>query len=588
MEVAMPVGSVEVSHYDPARLTACTLLRICLWNVLPMSLLIDIFGFLAIMLRGVVVAAQSITLGGIAFLVLLALPLRGELGAVAPVIVARVRRWIGLAAVAVVIVQALRLGVATSTLAETTGLALTGLWGADYFTAGVLSMAAALLVAVASRSGTKGAVASLLLGGAGLLLSSALTSHAAARFDDRLSLGLAGALHQLGAAIWIGGLPFFLFALARTEGTSGMGAVSRRYSLMSMGSVAAILASGVAFAFGYFDSPEAVWGTAYGVMVSTKVVLFASLLLFGLANYRLVERLRRDPATPAVRLRRFAEVELGIGLTIFFAAASLTSLPPAIDLVQGRVTLTEITARLVPQAPLLVSPDHADLAIPKLQAELDAKAAEARQEAPQAFVPGAGMPPPKTAEDIAWSEYNHHWAGLVVLAIGLLSLAERTGRAPWARQWPLLFLALAFFLIIRSDPEVWPLGSIGLWESMRDPEVVQHRVFMLLIIAFGLFEWAVRTGRLKSSGAALVFPLMTAVGGGFLLAHNHQLGNVKEELLIEYTHVPLALFGIAAGWGRWLDLRLPGRGGRIASWIWPLCFIAVGLSLLFYRETSLV
>jgi putative copper resistance protein D len=553
-----------------------------------MSLLIDIFGFLAIMLRGVVVAAQSIALGGIGFLLLLALPLRGELGAVAPVILERTRRWIGLAAWAVVAIQAVRLAVATATLTETTGLSLAGLWGADYFIAGTLSIAAALVVAIASRSASRGATVVMVLGGAGLLLASALTSHAVARFEDQLALGLAGALHQLGAAIWIGGLPFFLFALARTEGTPGIAAVGRRYSLLSMGSVAAILAGGVAFGFGYFDSPEAVWGTAYGLMVSTKVLLFVGLLLFGLANFRLVERLRRDPATPAIRLRRFAEVEMGIGVTIFFAAASLTSLPPAIDLVQDRVTLTEIAARLVPQAPLLTSPEHADLAIPKLQAELDAKAAEARQQAPQAFVPGAGLPPPKTAEDIAWSEYNHHWAGLMVLAIGLLSLAERTGRAPWARHWPLLFLVLAFFLVIRSDPEVWPLGSIGILESMRDPEVVQHRIFMLLIIAFGLFEWGVRTGRLKRPGAALVFPLVTSVGGGFLLAHSHQLGNVKEELLIEYTHVPLALFGIAAGWARWLDLRLPGRGGRIAAWIWPLSFIAVGLSLLFYRETSVV
>ena len=101
-----------------------------------MSRLIDIFGFLAIMLRGVVVAAQSIALGGIGFLLLLALPLRGELGAVAPVILERTRRWIGLAAWAVVAIQTVRLAVATATLTETTGLSLAGLWGADYFMAG--------------------------------------------------------------------------------------------------------------------------------------------------------------------------------------------------------------------------------------------------------------------------------------------------------------------------------------------------------------------------------------------------------------------------------------------------------------------
>src|SRR5260370_25052635 len=58
-----------------------------------------------------------------------------------------------------------------------------------------------------------------------------------------------------------------------------------------------------------------------------------------------------------------------------------------------------------------------------------------------------------------------------------------------ALYWPLLFLGLAAFLFIRSDPEVWPLGEIGFWDSMRDVEVLQHRFFVALIIMFGLFEW---------------------------------------------------------------------------------------------------
>ena len=553
-----------------------------------MALLIDIFGFLAVILRGFTVAAQSIALGGIVFLAALALPLGGRLGPSGPAIVARTRAWIGIAALALIAVQGLRLAISSATLSETMGLGLANLVDAEYMRAGLLGIASAFVVVLSAGRRSPVGLAALLFGGAGILLSSLLTSHAAARFDDRMALGIAGALHQIGAATWIGGLPFFLLALAKTEGMPAIAAVGRRYSQLSMASVALITIGAVAFAFGYFDSPEAVWGTAYGLMVSTKTIIFACLLLFGLANYRVVERLRRDPTTSALRLRRFAEVELGVGLTVFFAAASITSLPPAIDLVEGRATLTEIVARLAPSVPTLASPDHADLAIPKLQAELDARAAAAREAAPQAFVPGAGLPPPKTAEDIAWSEYNHHWAGIFVLAMGLLALLERTGRARWAGQWPLLFLGLAVFLLIRSDPEAWPLGQIGFWESMRDPEVVQHRIFIPLIVAFALFEWGVRTGRLKRPGAALVFPLATALGGALLLAHNHQIGNVREELLIEYTHVPLALFGIAAGWARWLELRLDGRAARVAAWVWPFCFVMVGLSLLFYRESGAV
>jgi putative copper resistance protein D len=353
---------------------------------------------------------------------------------------------------------------------------------------------------------------------------------------------------------------------------------------MSMAAVATIAAAGLAMAWVYIGNLEAIYGTAYGVMTSTKTIMFLGLLALGLMNFRTVERLRSDPATPVIRLRRFAEVELGVGITVLLAAASLTSLPPATDLPEDRVSWSAIVERNIPHWPRLDSPSHQDLAIPALQAKLDAEAAE-NERAVRAFVPGAGVPPPASSVDIAWSEYNHHWAGILVLTIGLLALAERAGFAPWARNWPLLFLALAGFLLVRSDPEAWPLGDIGFWESMRDPEVVQHRVFVLLLVPFGLFEWAVRTGRLKRPGAALVFPLLVAIGGALLLTHSHTLGNVRQELLIEVTHVPLALFGVAAGWARWLEIRIPGRDGRIAGWVWPVCMAAVGVSLLLYRES---
>jgi putative copper resistance protein D len=99
----------------------------------------------------------------------------------------------------------------------------------------------------------------------------------------------------------------------------------------------------------------------------------------------------------------------------------------------------------------------------------------------------------------------------------------------------------------------------------------------------------VRTGRLGApkSGtpkAPLVFPLICALGGALLLTHSHQISNVKDQLLIEITHIPLALFGITAGWARWLELRLDPPGNRIPAWIWPIGFVLVGLVLLTYRE----
>ena len=318
-------------------------------------------------------------------------------------------------------------------------------------------------------------------------------------------------------------------------------------------------------------------------MVGAKIAMFLMLLALGGMNFLAVERLRANPGASVTRLRQFAEVEVGIGFTIFFAAASLTSVPPAIDLKQDRVTWQEILERNTPRWPRLVSPDHDALALPALQSELDREAAQRTAQPPTAFVPGSGDLPPRNAADIAWSEYNHHWSGIFVLAIGVLALLNQAGLR-WARHWPLVFLGLAAFLFLRSDPEVWPLGDEGFFASLRDVEVLQHRLFVLLVAVFALFEWRVRARGWGNRHAALVFPLLCAVGGALLLTHSHAIANIKDQLLIELTHTPLALAAVAAGWARWLELRLDPPGNRIAGWIWPVCLVLVGLILLSYRE----
>jgi copper resistance protein D len=109
----------------------------------------------------------------------------------------------------------------------------------------------------------------------------------------------------------------------------------------------------------------------------------------------------------------------------------------------------------------------------------------------------------------------------------------------------------------------------------------------VLIILFAAFQWMVETQRLKSPAAALVFPGVCAIGGVVLLTHTHALGNIKEEMLAELSHTPLAIFGIIAGWSRWLELRLPeeNQARRYLAWVWPVCFIFVGLILLDYHES---
>jgi putative copper resistance protein D len=190
--------------------------------------------------------------------------------------------------------------------------------------------------------------------------------------------------------------------------------------------------------------------------------------------------------------------------------------------------------RSTPRWPHLTSPSHAALA-PGAAARARRRA-QATGTAPQrAHVPGAGIPTPTNPEDIWWSEFNHHWAGAFVFLIGIMSLVERTGRAKWARAWPLVFIALAIFLMIRSDPRAWPLGDVGFFEVLLNPEALQHRVFTLLIAVFGVFEWLVRIGRIKNRRGALVFPVFSMFGAGFLLAHSHDIVKSRKRL-VEQGH----------------------------------------------------
>lgn len=569
-----------------------------------MDLLLDLWGFFGVVLHAAQLAARTALLGGVVFWIGVAAPLGTRLPTPEAARLAVIgRRAVRIAAAVTVVLALLGAALAAAVLAGTLDRPMAAVLGADFVrAAAAASLAAALLFALAGPRGTPGPVrrVALALAALALLAAATLTSHAMARTEGRAVLLAATALHQAGAALWLGGLPALLAALWLAPASAR--AVGRRYSAFAAGGVGLILLGVVGFWRGYIGAPEAVWGTAYGAMSATKLTFLGLLLLLGLGNFLALHRLGPSAralgaaAVPAPdrglpRLRRFVECEIGLGLAVLAVAASLTSVPPAADLPDDRVTWAEITARFTPALPRLASPDHDDLAIPALQARLDAEHAAQQAAAagrPQAFTPGEGLLPPRNAADIAWSEYNHHWAGLLVGLVGLAALLDSTGRVPLARHWPLLFLGLAAFIGIRSDPEAWPLGDIGLVDSLRDPEVVQHKLAGLLVVGFAASEWAVRLGWLGGR-ARFVFPVAMLAGGILLLAHSHAVANVREALLIELSHLALAVLAVIGGCARWTELRGTGGQGagglaRVAGRVWPVCLLLIGGVLIVYRE----
>ena len=411
----------------------------------------------------------------------------------------------------------------------------------------------------------------------GVIAAMVATSHAASRLDSRGILVSFTALHLVAVGCWIGGLPYLLLSLRAHPNPEAALPTLRRFSSVAVICVGAIAATGVGTCLYYFDSWSAVYGTAYGVMMAAKAALFAVLLLLGAANRSIVNRNSQQDITN--RLRYFVATEIGVAMAVILIAVSMTTQPPAVDLRAQRVNWATILDRMTPRWPRFHTPAVRELT--PASRPLDKQAAAAL---PATYVPGEKIHTPNTPSDIAWSEYNHHWMGLLLLLIGIAAVLGQTGRVRLAEQWPLLFVLMGIFIFLRADPENWPLGPNGFWESFDEAEVLQHRAAVLLVIAFAVFERRVQSGTAKWKHAPEVFPAVCVAGGMLLVTHTHSLNNIKEELLAEMSHIPLALLAILAGWSRWLEFRLPKRDQAVVCWVWPLCFALMGAILLNYRE----
>jgi len=534
-------------------------------------------GFLDVLLRGVGTVGLAAAVGGLVYLRLVLRPPTGAGGLLAA---ARARALTLVAAGALLAAGAellLLLLVHPWALAEDSGRwPLREFLMTEFGLAGLGRVALAVALAVVARwirrGGDRPARWEVALGlGILLMANAAWLAHAVSRLHDRGPLMVGTVLHQLGAVVWVGGLIHLVgFALLwrRAGGPAaepGGVRVLARFSAVAIAALVLVLGPGIYLSISYVGGWGGLVGTGYGVMVLTKIALLACAGLLGALNFLLLRRGEPGAGAIAGRVPAFIEAEVGLGLTLLLAAASLTSLPPSVDVVADRATPAEVAARFRPALPRLSSPPIARLLA--------------------AAAPMEDTLAQRQPEEYAWSEYNHHAAGFFVFTMGLLALLDQTGHARWARHWPLGFLGLAGFLFVRNDPRAWPLGPAGFWESMVLPDVLQHRLVVLLVTTLAVFEWMVRSGRLTRPGGRLVFPLLCASGGALLLTHSHAMFNLKTEFLTEVSHAPMGLLGVVMAWGRWLEVRLPAADRRLPGWIWAACMTAIGLILLVYRET---
>lgn len=191
------------------------------------------------------------------------------------------------------------------------------------------------------------------------------------------------------------------------------------------------------------------------------------------------------------------------------------------------------------------------------------------------------LPP---AEDQAYSELNHHIAGVFVLLAGGFALLAASGnpRFTWARySWPSFFFLMGLFLFVRHDPESWPWGPLSLWEAMQDPQVLQHVLFTFIVFSIGVIEWLRQRGTLTSPVWGLIFPVLAVSAAAMLFLHKHGEGAVAEK--IYHHHAIMATSGILAMMAKVLD-EAKLLKTNIGGYVWSALMMFIGFMLLIYTE----
>src|SRR5579863_8638584 len=140
-----------------------------------MALLLDVFGFLSVVLRGLVVTAQSLTLGGIAFLILLAKPLGQELGESGMAIQKRSLRLLFWCALGFAAITLTSITIEAAILADSLDLSASETLGANFVLAGLAIAAAAALIAALCRGGAVPGMLPLLALAAVILLAQTMS-----------------------------------------------------------------------------------------------------------------------------------------------------------------------------------------------------------------------------------------------------------------------------------------------------------------------------------------------------------------------------------------------------------------------------
>jgi len=191
---------------------------------------------------------------------------------------------------------------------------------------------------------------------------------------------------------------------------------------------------------------------------------------------------------------------------------------------------------------------------------------------------------------ISYSEFNHHLTGMLVLIIGFSELRQALNMPFWAWTRFLLpgaLLTSGFFLLVWSDHDAWPIGSLGFMQTFfaGDSEIFQHKSYAVLLLVVGTIELLRRLGQIGHAVWATPLPTFAIIGGLMLFGHSHGLHPSAHTIAM--THALMGAMAVTAGSSKLLSdwFSSPSRSLHSKGvLLWAGLLLLIGMQLLMYSE----
>jgi len=191
----------------------------------------------------------------------------------------------------------------------------------------------------------------------------------------------------------------------------------------------------------------------------------------------------------------------------------------------------------------------------------------------------------------AWSEMNHAFAGLCLMALAIIGFLQLSlSRPPWFVSYGTAFiwLALFVFLFIRSDRGSWPLGPISWWDSFRQWETAQHRIGigLILLIAVGDFMRIRKGWTVNPAMSRWGTLIIGGIGCWLLFSHLHSTLDPAHEkavrrMNLQHQAMATSVLFFTLSKFAWEAWKVPRKWGQ---YLWLIFLGILGLLLNLYAE----